>query len=112
MPNYKLTLSYEGTRYRGWQRQGNTGNTIQEKLEAALNSDEYKDLPVKFWYNGSGSADMAHDEHQIMAQKVLADMPERFTDGENYCWVEFKGGTHAYNCWLPHLYNCLKVFYK
>ena len=83
--------------------------TLPEKLEAALNSDEYKDLPVKFWYNGSGSADMAHDEHQIMAQKVLA---ERFTDGVNYCWVEFKGGTHAYNCWLPHLYNCLRVFFK
>ena len=36
MPNYRLTLSYEGTRYRGWQKQGNTGNTIQEKLETAL----------------------------------------------------------------------------
>ena len=60
----------------------------------------------------SGSADMAHDEHQLMASQVLSDMPERFTDGENYCWVEFKGGTHAYNCWLPHLYNCLRVFYK
>ena len=36
MPNYKLTLSYEGTRYRGWQKQGNTGGTIQEKLETAL----------------------------------------------------------------------------
>lgn len=86
--------------------------TPAEKLEAALNSDEWKDLPVKFWYNGSGSADMAHDEHQIMAQKVLSDMPDRFTDGVNYCWVEFKGGTHAYNCWLPHLYNCLRVFFK
>jgi len=36
MPNYCLTLCYEGTRYRGWQKQGNTGQTIQEKLEAAL----------------------------------------------------------------------------
>ena len=36
MPNYRLTLSYEGTRYRGWQKQGNTGNTVQEKLETAL----------------------------------------------------------------------------
>jgi len=26
--------------------------------------------------------------------------------------VEFKGGTHAYNCWLPHLYNCMRVFFK
>lgn len=36
MPNFKLTLSYDGSRYSGWQRQGNTGNTIQEKLQTAL----------------------------------------------------------------------------
>ena len=36
MPNYKLTLSYDGSRYNGWQKQGNTGNTIQEKIEALL----------------------------------------------------------------------------
>ncbi len=36
MPNYKLTLSYEGTRYKGWQRQGNTAGTVQEKLETVL----------------------------------------------------------------------------
>ena len=29
MPNYKLTLSYDGSRYNGWQKQGNTDNTIQ-----------------------------------------------------------------------------------
>lgn len=34
--NYRLTLSYDGTKYRGWQRQANTPNTIQGKLEAAL----------------------------------------------------------------------------
>ena len=36
MPNFKLRLCYEGTRYRGWQKQGNTENTIQGKLEALL----------------------------------------------------------------------------
>ena len=36
MPNYKLTLSYEGTRWRGWQKQGNTDATLQEKLETTL----------------------------------------------------------------------------
>ena len=33
---YRLTMAYEGTRYNGWQGQGNTDNTIQAKLEAAL----------------------------------------------------------------------------
>ena len=36
MRNFKLTLCYDGTRYRGWQKQGNTENTIQGKLEALL----------------------------------------------------------------------------
>ena len=34
--NYKMIIQYDGTRYDGWQRQGNTGNTIQSKLEAVL----------------------------------------------------------------------------
>ncbi len=34
--NYKMILQYEGTRYDGWQKQGNTDNTIQGKLEKIL----------------------------------------------------------------------------
>lgn len=36
MKNYKITVSYDGTKYNGWQRQGNTKNTIQEKFENVL----------------------------------------------------------------------------
>ena len=32
MRNFMLTLSYDGSRYHGWQRQGNTENTIQQRL--------------------------------------------------------------------------------
>lgn len=32
MPTYKLTIEYEGTRYSGWQAQGNTEKTIQGRL--------------------------------------------------------------------------------
>ena len=34
--NYKLTLCYDGSRYKGWQKQKNTDNTIQGKVEAVL----------------------------------------------------------------------------
>lgn len=34
--NYKLILKYDGSRYDGWQRQGNTSRTIQGKLESVL----------------------------------------------------------------------------
>ncbi len=36
MQNYKLTIQYDGTRYNGWQRQGNTENTIQGKLNEII----------------------------------------------------------------------------
>ena len=34
--NYKITVSYDGTRYNGWQKQKNTEATIQGKLEQIL----------------------------------------------------------------------------
>ncbi len=33
---YAMLLSYDGSRYQGWQRQGNTSNTITEKLQTVL----------------------------------------------------------------------------
>lgn len=36
MINYKLTIQYDGARYKGWQRLGNGENTIQAKLESVL----------------------------------------------------------------------------
>lgn len=36
MNNYKLTLQYDGGRYKGWQRLGDDDNTIQGKLEKVL----------------------------------------------------------------------------
>ena len=32
MPTWKLTLEYDGTRYRGWQSQKNTDRTVQGML--------------------------------------------------------------------------------
>ena len=36
MRNFKLLIEYDGTRYRGWQKQGNTDRTITEKFETIL----------------------------------------------------------------------------
>ena len=51
--NYKLTLQYDGTKLNGWQKQGNTDNTIQGKLEAILEKmyGQYVDI------HGSGRTD-------------------------------------------------------
>lgn len=36
MRNFKMLLAYDGSRYRGWQRLGDSDRTIQGKLEACL----------------------------------------------------------------------------
>ncbi|MBV6479252.1 MAG: tRNA pseudouridine synthase A [Ignavibacteria bacterium] len=36
MYNYKLIIEYDGLNYFGWQKQKNTTNTIQEKIESAF----------------------------------------------------------------------------
>lgn len=62
MNNYRLTLSYDGTRYRGWQRQGNTENTIQAKVEAALSRILAQPVEV----SASGRTDAgAHAKMQV-----------------------------------------------
>ncbi len=82
-----------------------------DAFKAIMESDEYKDLDFKFWYNGNGSSDFTVDQHEAFRDFCLNEMPDRFRDGENYAWICFPGGMHAFNCWLPHLYNCMLVFF-
>lgn len=53
MRTYKLTVSYDGSRYQGWQRQPDTELTIQGTLERTLT--ELVGYPVEV--NGSGRTD-------------------------------------------------------
>ena len=34
--NYRMLVQYDGTRYNGWQKQGDTDNTIQNRIETIL----------------------------------------------------------------------------
>lgn len=62
--NYKAVVQYEGTRYRGWQVQGNTENTIQGKLEAVLSRMEGAPVEV----HGSGRTDAGvHAAGQVIS---------------------------------------------
>lgn len=53
MSNYKMVIQYDGTRYRGWQRQKSTGDTIQGKLETILSRQFGRTIEV----DGSGRTD-------------------------------------------------------
>lgn len=51
--NYRFLIQYDGSRYKGWQKQGNTSQTIQGKLEAVL--EKLAGCPVEV--HGSGRTD-------------------------------------------------------
>lgn len=71
MTNYRLVLSYDGTRYRGWQKQGNTDNTIQAKLEALLSRLLRQEVEVA----GSGRTDAGvHARAQVCSFRAETDM--------------------------------------
>lgn len=79
--NYKAVLQYEGTRYRGWQTQGNTDNTIQGKLEALLSRMEGAPVEV----HGSGRTDAGvHAAGQVINfRSSLGKSPEEIRDYMN-----------------------------
>ena len=67
MKNYKMVLAYDGTRYNGWQKQGNTENTIQEKLERILQEISGAETEVF----GSGRTDAGtHATGQVMNFRI------------------------------------------
>ena len=70
MRTFRLTLCYEGTRYKGWQRQGNTPDTLQAKLEGVLS--RMLEQPVEL--AGSGRTDAGvHARRQVCSFRADTD---------------------------------------
>ena len=82
--NIRMTLEYDGSRYDGWQKQGNTDNTIQGKLEAVLFKWTGQEVEVY----GSGRTDAGvhargqtanfHIEEKFCPSAAAKEVPERF----------------------------------
>ncbi len=72
MPNYKLILQYDGSRYRGWQRLPDTDATVQGKVEAVLSRLFEEAVEVQ----GSGRTDAGvHALGQCASFRTLRDLP-------------------------------------
>ena len=74
MPTWKITLEYDGTRYRGWQSQKNTERTVQGVLARAAHELFGEDVTL----GGSGRTDagvhaLAQIAH-LKAKKSLAPL--------------------------------------
>ena len=70
--NYKLTIQYDGSRYDGWQRQGNSDNTIQGKIEGVLSRLTGECVEI----HGAGRTDAGvHAEGQVASVKLPGNRP-------------------------------------
>lgn len=78
MANFCLIVQYDGTRYNGWQRQGNTPDTIQEKLENIL--EHLYGEPVEL--SGSGRTDAGVHALRQTANYRIPRMRSRYSCGE------------------------------
>ncbi len=73
MRNYKLVISYDGTRYKGWQRLATGEHTIQNTIETAIS--EWMGYPVTI--DGSGRTDSGvHANGQVANVKISRRIEE------------------------------------
>lgn len=91
--NYIIWLSYDGTRYDGWQKQGNTDRTIQGKLEHILERLDGEPVEVR----GSGRTDAG-----VHARGQVADfsLKNRMTPPEVMAYL---------NRYLPEDISVLRI---
>ncbi len=122
MMNYKMEVSYDGTKYNGWQKQGNTKNTIQEKLENILRVM----VSHKVEIHGSGRTDKGvHAISQVASFKISTDktceeillylnqyLPEDIavtslceTDERFHARLNAKRKTYIYRIWNTPIHN-------
>lgn len=73
--NLKLTIQYDGARYDGWQRQGNTDSTIQGKLEGVLSRMAGKAVEI----HGAGRTDAGV---HALGQVASVRLPGTWEPGE------------------------------
>ena len=71
MKHFRVTLQYDGSKYDGWQKQGNTDNTIQGRIEAMLTKMFEQQVEIQ----GSGRTDAGvHALGQVASFSVNTDI--------------------------------------
>lgn len=80
MRNIKITMEYDGSRYNGWQKLGNTENTIQSKLEKVLSKMTNEKIEIV----ASGRTDAGvHALEQVVNFKTRTNMTTK--EIRSYC---------------------------
>ena len=72
MRNIKIVIEYDGTKYKGWQRLGDSDNTIQHKIETVLSKMAGENIEI----TASGRTDAGvHATNQVANFRTDCSMP-------------------------------------
>lgn len=81
MRNIKIVIEYDGTKYKGWQRLGDSDNTIQHKIEAVLSKMAGENIEI----TASGRTDAGvHATNQVANFRTESTMPDHKM--RSYCY--------------------------
>lgn len=81
MRNMKIVIEYDGTKYKGWQRLGDTDNTIQHKVEAVLSKMAEENIEII----ASGRTDAGvHATNQVANFRTECSMSDHKM--RSYCY--------------------------
>ncbi len=111
MQNYRMIVQYDGTRYNGWQKQGDTDNTIQNKLETVLTRMTGEKTDV----HGAGRTDAGvHAKGQVAQFRAETDLsPDEIRDYLNQ-YLPDDIGVLSVSCAAPRFhsrYNASAKYY-
>lgn len=122
MRNIKLVIQYDGSKYRGWQRLGDSDKTIQGKLENVLSQMTNEKIEII----GSGRTDAGvHAYKQVANFHTQSDMSEEAileylynylpedivvvdveeVDGKFHSRYHAKGKKYLYRIWNSRFHN-------
>lgn len=73
-------------------------------------SNGFSEIPINFFYFGSGSDDRMRSETEAIYNEMRAAGLK--IDDENSCYVETVDAVHEDRVWCNGLYNCLIKFFK
>lgn len=94
--NILICIEYDGSRYSGWQRQGNTDNTIEDKIGACLN--RMCNYSQNIEIHGSGRTDMGvhasgqmanfHIETELSCEDMVSYLNEYLPEDIRILWAK------------------------
>lgn len=86
-----------------------SGNNQPDKVAEAINSEEWKDLPIYCYYAGAGTSDGQLGNSQRGYEKIVAST-DRLQDGKNSFYANVDGG-HTWMMWSIGFYNAFQLLF-